>query len=527
MGSTAGVIQKRDWVSVAAFAYLAIPLLIFVITHLKNWLGIPLSLLFTFITIKVVRFYYRQRLDLTLSRPDIAISLFLLVFWVFLSGVGGYAFQNSDHDTRNSILRDLIQNRWPVTYQQNNATYGLVYYIGFWLPSALLGKWLGWETANFALFIWTLIGVALSVLLLKKRLITSMLFCTMLLIFFSGMDFLGVILIKLLGVHGYPFLWPPISHLEWWAGLFQFSSTTTQLFWVFNQAIPCWVIMALMINQTNNKHLLFLWGLALFYCPLPALGMAPYIILLVIYQSNTSIDSPWISKKRKVWYSILHGLKRIFSVENLLGGIPLLLLGVIYYLSNKVTGNISLLKLDLPILFLYLLFITFEVFILILLVVSSQKNRPWIIITSILLALSPLFIIGNNKDFTMRVSIPALFVLLFLTGEELLHCSKQRIREFFIISVLLLGSLTPLYEISRSIYRTFMSYQEPIITVILTDPPTKKFVTFPPNYPTPEFAHPNSITANSYKSLTYFDLDTAINYVTRTETSYFYKWIAK
>jgi len=72
-----------------------------------------------------------------------------------------------------------------------------------------------------------------------------------------------------------------------------------------------------------------------------------------------------------------------------------------------------------------------------------------------------------------------------------------------------------------------MSYQEPIITVILTDPPTKKFVTFPPNYPTPEFAHPNSITANSYKSLTYFDLDTAINYVTRTETSYFYKWIAK
>ena len=40
------------------------------------------------------------------------------------------------------------------------------------------------------------------------------------------------------------------TYLEWWTD-FQFSGFTTQLFWVFNQAIPAWV--AVIISSFKKK----------------------------------------------------------------------------------------------------------------------------------------------------------------------------------------------------------------------------------------------------------------------------------
>ena len=37
-------------------------------------------------------------------------------------------------------------------------------------------------------------------------------------------------------------------HIEWWARFYQFSSFTTQLFWVFNQAVPAWIATLLVLS---------------------------------------------------------------------------------------------------------------------------------------------------------------------------------------------------------------------------------------------------------------------------------------
>ncbi len=167
--------------------------------------------------------------------------LLLTGLWVFLSGVGGYAFQNWDHHWRNAVLHDLITYNWPVVYSspEKGPITMLVYYVGYWLPAALAGKIFGWQAANFVLFLWTWLGVFLVISHLSLKLKTTALKAALLLIFFSGMDALGVLLFA----NEYPTLWPPIQHLEIWSGNLQYSSFTTQLFWVFNQVIPAWLCM--------------------------------------------------------------------------------------------------------------------------------------------------------------------------------------------------------------------------------------------------------------------------------------------
>ena len=71
------------------------------------------------------------------------LKTILLVFafsllWTYLGGMNGYYYQSTDWDCRNAIYFDLIQYKWPVTYDQNGAA--LVYYIGHWLPPAALAK---------------------------------------------------------------------------------------------------------------------------------------------------------------------------------------------------------------------------------------------------------------------------------------------------------------------------------------------------------------------------------------------------
>ena len=39
----------------------------------------------------------------------------LITAWLCLSGAGGFGFQNPDYQASNALLKDLIQQDWPVT----------------------------------------------------------------------------------------------------------------------------------------------------------------------------------------------------------------------------------------------------------------------------------------------------------------------------------------------------------------------------------------------------------------------------
>jgi hypothetical protein len=217
-----------------SFLYLALPVVIFLLTWLRLWLGLICALV---VVLALIQVWRERQGDSRLERRGILGGLLLLALWAWLSGVGGYAFQNSDHYCRNAVLRDLVNYSWAVVYRETvgGSPQMLVYYFGHWLPAALVGKWLGWEAANAALFVWTWAGVVLAGLLLGQRLRWPLWNAALLWIFFSSMDALAILLF----VRGrYPSLWPPVQHLEAWAMGPRYSSFTTQLFWVYNQAVP-------------------------------------------------------------------------------------------------------------------------------------------------------------------------------------------------------------------------------------------------------------------------------------------------
>ncbi len=112
--------------------------------------------------------------------------------------------------------------------------------LAYYLPAALVGKVAGVGVADTALLIWTAIGVALFLALAVERATTfrAALIIVAVLVLFSGMDLLGTVL---RGGFGLAAHLRPVDHLEWWATRFQYSSHTTQLFWVPNHALPGWI----------------------------------------------------------------------------------------------------------------------------------------------------------------------------------------------------------------------------------------------------------------------------------------------
>ncbi len=82
----------------------------------------------------------------------------------------------------------------------------------------------------------------------------------------------------------------------------------------------------------------------------------------------------------------------------------------------------------------------------------KHKNKLSWYATALILTLCPLIMAGEGLDFCMRVSIAPLFQLMVWSGMGL--ADRKWLLRPLLIGMLVIGSLTPLYEINRSIYRT-------------------------------------------------------------------------
>lgn len=346
-----------------AFGYLLLPFLIFCLGFLRPIIGIPVTVTLIWIYFRIIRQVKNDsRSTHQINKKGLLVGVFLIVIWVIFSGIGGFAFQDWDHHGRNAIFRDLINISWPVNYPELSNQPGmstgsaLVYYIGFWLPAALAGKLFGWNAAQLALFIWTLLGILLTALLLRKKMGSSFMCASILIILFSGMDIIGAGYAQLVSPNHYPALWPPVSHLEWWSDHYQFSSMTSQLYWVFNQAVPTWVCMAIHGLIPDRRWGFLLWGLCFFMAPLPAIGFLFFILLEIPRKSFNPETLP--SDKRPFSLSeFLVNLKEdvlsCATLENMAGGGMSIGISFLYFSTNQnshihLADNISL-----PFVFLY------------------------------------------------------------------------------------------------------------------------------------------------------------------------------
>lgn len=478
--------------------YIGLPVFIFLAGWLRLLIAIPVCAIFL-ISMFLLQKNTPEPVAWHLTRKDtgvIAAVLLILALWVFLSGIGGFSFQNLDFDDRNAILRDLINKSWPVIYNFPAESAGMIegigeiplqgmlsYYIAFWLPAALFGKLFGWYAANVFLYFWALTGTVLVVYYISRILRRASVWTVLIFVFFSGLDIVGYIL-RYKGAA--PSL---ISHIEWWSG-YQYSSNTTLLFWVFNQALVPWLAMLLLLNMKNTKSLFFLYALLFLYAPFPFLGFLPFV-LWKAYQgyplsSGAEKDAEKDAEKgaekdsrTRLPYRFLcwgwDGVRRAVSFENLAGGISLLTVVFLYFSNNVSSGRYMGLNTIVP---AYFSFFVFEVGLYILLLFVFFRKDPvyWICLISLLLI--PLYQVGDYQDFCTRVSIPAIFMVHILIQKTLLgrpdlaeSAKTAAENRFFALSgrdkklaaviltiMLCFGAAVPIQEISRSIWHTLPEY---------------------------------------------------------------------
>jgi len=448
--------------------YITLPVIIFLLGWIRLQYSVIASVLLLFSAYTILKQKNTSEKSIKLSYKMLGVLCLIALVWCFFAGQGGYYYQSADYDCRNAIFRDLINFKWPVIYKFNNTA--LVYYIGYWMPAALVGKIaflvsgsasIAWAVGNFALFIWSTCGVVLVFLLListvkantrKKMVATSLLF-----IFFSGCDALGYLLFK----NG--FAW----HIEWWAGIYQFSSITTCLFWVFNQTVISWIIILCLINEKSIKNFAYIGVMALPAGPFPFLGIFIYCICIAAKHGVKAI------KQNK----IKEFLKDIFTPQNIFSCLVIVPIYLLYYSSNAAmssggsdsNGGINFYWNEINCnltdeLFRYAMFLLLEVAVYAILIYKKNKKNILFYITIISLMIIPLFRMCNSADFAMRVSIPGITVLGFMVIDYLINnfndlkatkkCKKYTY--ILLLTIYLIGSVTPMIEFGRGIHNVII-----------------------------------------------------------------------
>ncbi len=448
--------DSLDRVIVAiGLAYVLLPIVTFMLGWLKVFYSIPICVLLVLLGIRVWREMANEGVECQLfTRDTKAFWLFTVgatIIWVYLSGIGSFVFQNDDYWVRNPIFRDLSTLKWPVVYDLSkesarvqelcgDTTVAFSYYFCWWLPVSAVSKLFHLNDAarGVVLSVWAVLGVLTVFYLICRKLRKCSWIIPVVFVFFSGLDYIPA---KLLNAE-----LDATAHIEWWAGFFQYSSNTTLLFWVFNQAIPIWVLMALLLQLNDNRNIAALSSLVFAYSPWATFGMVPIAIAASVKKGKTL---------------------KLFNPLNIC--IPILMLvvfGSFYIGGGGSEGKIGLVftvydASNRRILLSYLVFLLFEV--LVYFAVLGKEAYKYELYKTVLveLLLFPLIVV-RDFNFVMRGTIPALFLLTYYVIRYLIEKKNEedreiKVRYIALVVVLFLGSINPLHEINRTVRNTMQS----------------------------------------------------------------------
>lgn len=502
--------MKANNLKLISYAYLIVPIIIFVIGWIKPIYSIPIIAMLIGISIKIYKQCKKEETEeKILTSKGVGILFFCLTILCILGGHGGFFYQTTDWNERNAIFRDLINHEWPVYYPKTNCA--LTYYIGQWMVPAILGKIIkcllsaifgiafvkyndiAFYFGNIILLFWNAFGVLLTSLWLlktlkingKKSILALVLFFA-----FSGLDFLGTIFTRITYTNS--------LHIEWWAIFYQYSSMITQLFWVFNQCIPIWIITLIFYNEKRVNNYMLIILLSVPYSPLGTVGLAILLFGKAIILLIESIKE----KRFKEFF------KDVFSIQNILALISIFPIYLLYYLSNasvqgsETGGGFNILWGYLETAYnkaTFVLFLILEVGIYAIVTFKKYRKNLFYYIVFLPLIIIPFFQIGYAFDFSMRASIPALVIIAVWSAEcfiEIINRKEITQSLVYVCVIIGLAGLTPGIEIYRGFY----------------------------------VAYKNQKIINVCDNIRTFDYESSVsNFLTSNpkESSIFYKYIAK
>ena len=432
---------------ISTILYLLIPSVLFLLTWIHLWIGIPCVLFIVFYTWKTL-----QKTTVSTHETFISLSTFLLCLGIsialnYVLGIGEFRPQTYDFQANNFKYYDLITHQLPVYYAEQK-TY-LCYYTGYYLPSALLAKVFGIETCRYFSFIWSVFGMWLVFLWISTFTRKNIIGLLMIVLLFANAWFAIKLLINFAYFQ---------EHLQpYYIQLNQFKLITSPLIknyaWATQHTIPACLGVCVSIDnfrtKTNLKYLLLMLLSTMFWSPLTAVGLFPFVA-----------------------FYFLKDLKNVFSINSIrslmlmmfliLSFTPLLL----YFISTEgihVNNTEFIWQTGVKSWWIFYLIYTISNFIIWGFFLNHTKNQYKILwkIAVIFPSIIAIYRIGIYNDFNVRVSFPSFFMLSILVGISVVE--KLKIKSLIGVGIMLLMILNSLANLNH-IKNTF-DYEELLTTI--------------------------------------------------------------
>lgn len=430
---------RGKWIYTLGYFYLFISVAIFLIGNVKLWLSIPLTIAIFIGVLKGIKNAPIMEVQLFHGNKKFWIILLIIILWVVFSGVGGFIWQNRvDHMYRNALFMDLVNFDWPVI-QEGNA---LCYYLGYWLPAALFGKLFGLEAGYMFQLLWAIIGVTIAFGLICQFLKKVKISNIFIFIFFSGID---IVLYLMFSEKSLGQAWMSAfqgAHIELVAEFFNSSSNTTLLFWVYNQIIPFWVGMMLLLQQKNSKSVGLIFALMLLFCPFPLVALVP-VALYMIFKKHDGIT------EKNMFKNLLLKIKYACSFENIVS-VLLVIIIALYMKSNISAGKVGLLELNSNVIIKFICHIFFEYIVYLIFIYKRHRKDPILNILLVVSLFLPFITMGHSTDFAQRTCIPLGFYIMLLVMQDLQDKTVSDKIKIGLVLVLCLGAITPITEMIRT-----------------------------------------------------------------------------
>ncbi len=389
---------KYKTLDLLSIAWVAMGVIIFLLGWCRIYYAVPLVLLMCWVIWK----QYREgdEGELHISKTNFWVAFALCFLLMLLCGIGGYVVQSNDHFGRNAIFKTIFDYSWPV-YDQATDNY-MDYYLAFWMLPALIGKLFNSLELGYAMqLLWMSIGMVLMYLQICRNMGKARVSYIWFLYFFSGLKLIECILyfplfgegnsisniINIVSTNGSP-------------SCFHAGPVVQLLYDPFNQTIPLFLVMLIVLNNVRNKNLPFVYSLLLLYAPFPFIGFAP-IMLYLFVKNLMALDG--------------NRLRGLFSLSNITALLIILVVGF-YYMANINGSHRGLRPVDnwVETLYGFLLYVVFDyaVYLAIGYKMSKDKVMLWIAIVST--AIFAWFMVGLHNDFCFRTNMPLTLIACLL-----------------------------------------------------------------------------------------------------------------
>ncbi len=423
--------------------YLLLPSILFLLTWIHLWIGIPCTLIILFYVWKTCQPILQNPAEKVISSSIILTCLGFSIIINFLLGIGEFRPQTYDFQANNYKYYDLITHDLPVYYAQQK-TY-LCYYTGYYLPTALLAKFFGIASARYFSFIWSVLGLWIILLWIanfhQKKPLLLILFVTL----FSNAWVLIKLMIEFKLFQEY------IQPYYFQINLFKLINETfiKNYAWATQHTLPACLGACVLINIFREKdtfkdlkYVLIILLSTMFWSPLTAIGLFPFIGFLFLNNAQKLL-------LQAKWQDL--GLMIMLIISFL----PLML----YFVSTEgihAKNTEFIWQTGVSqwwILYLIYVFLNFGIWGIVLKFYKNSSYAIWTIAV-IFPCLIAFYRIGIYNDFNIRVAFPSFFILSILVGITLIENLRFKPILSSIIAVFIaLNSITNFNQLYKGIFK--------------------------------------------------------------------------